>query len=111
MDYVDSNKYTAQIIGTNSRSYQRKFNGGKFCWTGSASNWQTLSSIDANIIDRVAASPQLYWRRKDGSAARLSGSSLVSINQPCTPGSRRIAVTDDRTLWDRLANGYLVRST
>ncbi|RAR15626.1 matrix metalloproteinase-19 isoform x2 [Stemphylium lycopersici] len=107
---VDNNKDTAQITGANGNLYQRHFDGGTFRWTGSASNWQAISNTDTNVVDIVAAADQLYSRRKDGWVARLSGSSWVSIQQPSAPGSKQIAVTDNRTLWNLLTNGYLVRS-
>ncbi|KAI4948783.1 hypothetical protein J4E86_008132 [Alternaria arbusti] len=107
---ADNNKDTAQITGANGNLYQRHYDGGTFHWTGSASNWQALSNTDSNVIEIVAAADQLYSRRKDGWVARLSGTSWLSIEQPSAPGSRQIAVTDDKTLWNLLTNGYLVRS-
>ena len=107
---VDNNKDTAQITGANGNLYQRHYDGGTFRWIGSASNWQAISNTDTNVVDIVAAADQLYSRRKDGWVARLSGSDWVSIEQPSAPGSKQIAVTDNKTLWNLLTNGYLVRS-
>jgi hypothetical protein len=107
---VDNNKDTAQIAGASGNLYQRHYDGGTFRWTGSVSSWQPLAGTDSNVIDIVAAADQLYSRRKDGWVARLSGSSWTSIEQPSAPGSKQIAVTDNKTLWNLLTNGYLVRS-
>jgi hypothetical protein len=107
---VDNNKDTVQIAGASGTLYQRHYDGGTFRWSGTASNWQPLTGTDSNIIDIVAAADQLYSRRRDGWIARLSGSSWVSIEQPSAPGSKQIAVTDNKTLWNLLTNGYLVRS-
>jgi hypothetical protein len=107
---VDNNKDTAQIAGATGVLYQRHYDGSTFRWTGSASNWQPLSGTDSNVIDIVAAADQIYSRRRDGWVARLSGSSWTSIEQPSAPGSKQIAVTDSKTLWNLLTNGYLVRS-
>ena len=106
---VDNYKETAQITGANGILYQRHYDGGTFRWTGTDSNWQSISPTDTSILDIHAASDQLYARRKDGSVVRLSGSTWLTIDQTA-PGSRQIAVSYDKTLWNMLANGDLVRS-
>ncbi|KAF1837511.1 hypothetical protein BDW02DRAFT_130474 [Decorospora gaudefroyi] len=107
---VDNNRDTAQVVGSSGTLYQRHHNGGTFRWTGRASNWQPLSGSDSNVVEIVAGADQLYCRRRDGWVARLTGSSWTSIEQPSAPGSRQIAVTDSKVLWNLLTNGYLVRS-
>ena len=110
---VDNNPDTVQIAGSSGYLYQRHADGGTFRWTGSGSNWQFIGTATENVIDIVAASDQLYSRRKDGWVSRWSGTgtSWLSIEQPSAQISKQIAVTDSKTLWNLLTNGYLVRST
>ncbi|KAF1946290.1 hypothetical protein EJ02DRAFT_394492 [Clathrospora elynae] len=107
---VDANKDTAQIAGSAGNLYQRHYDGSTYRWTGSASNWLPLGAPDTNVIDIVAASDQIYTRRKDGWIACWSGPNWSSIEQPSAQISRQIAVTDAKTLWNLLTNGYIVRS-
>lgn len=107
---VDNNKDTAQIAGAGGNLYQRHIDGSIYRYAGSGSNWQYIGASSDNIIDIVAAADQVYQRRKDGWIARWSGSGTTwnTIEQPRS--SKQIAITDDKTLWNLLTTGDLVRS-
>ncbi|KAF2636165.1 zincin [Massarina eburnea CBS 473.64] len=109
---VDNNKDTVQITGSNGYLYQRHADGSTYKYSGSGSDWQWIGGASDNVIDIVAASDQVYVRRKDGWIARWSGTGQqwTTIQQPSTPSSRQIAITDSKVLWVLLTNGDLVRS-
>jgi len=109
---VDNNKDTVQITGANGYLYQRHSDGSTYRYTGSGTNWQSIGTASDSVIDIVAAADQVYMRRKDGWVARWSGigQSWTSIQQPSSPSSQQIAVTDSRVLWNLLSNGYVARS-
>jgi len=109
---ADNNKDTAQITGSNGVLYQRHTDGSIYRLTALGTAWQNIQGISDGTIDIVAAADQIYQRRKDGWIARWSGSSTswTSIAQPSVSVSRQIAVTDQKTLWNLLSSGDVVRS-
>jgi hypothetical protein len=109
---VSNTATTAQITGANGYLYQRRSDGSTYKYSGSGSSWQAIGATSDNVIDIVAAADQVYARRKDGWIARWSGSgqSWTSIQQPSSPPSSQIAITDSKVLWNLLANGDIVRS-
>jgi hypothetical protein len=109
---VDNSKDTAQIAGATGLLYQRHSDGTIYRYAGTGSSWQSIGTVSNNATDIVAAADQIYARRKDGSLARWSGNGQIwtAIPQPTSPGSKQIAVTDSRILWNMLSNGDIVRS-
>ncbi|KAF2679304.1 hypothetical protein K458DRAFT_314456 [Lentithecium fluviatile CBS 122367] len=109
---VDNNKDTVQIAGANGYLYQRHADGSTYKYSGAGTNWQWIGAANDNVIDIVAAADQVYMRRKDGWIARWSGTAQTwtAIQQPSSPSSAQIAVTDSKTLWNLLSNGDIVRS-
>lgn len=116
---IDTNKDTVQICGATGSLYKRHADGSIYRWTGAGSSWQSLLSSSAGstststVIDITAVADQLYSRRKDGQISRWSPSSpfWITIPQPSTPPLPvQLAITDSKTLWTLLSNGYLVRS-
>jgi hypothetical protein len=107
---VDNNKDTVQIAGSSGNLYQRHLDGTVYRYTGTGSNWTPISSPSDNNLDIVTAADAVYLRRKDGWVARWSGSgtSWTTIEQPSL--SKQIAVTDEKTLWNLLTTGDVVRS-
>ncbi|KAF2013533.1 hypothetical protein BU24DRAFT_452403 [Aaosphaeria arxii CBS 175.79] len=108
---VDSNKDTAQIAGAGGNIYQRHTDGSVYRYSGTGSNWQYIGAPSDNVVDIVAASDQIYVRRKDGWVARWSGNGLIWTTIEKARNSKQIAVTDQKTIWNLLTNGDLVRST
>lgn len=117
---LDTNKNVAQIAGASGALYKRHVDGSVYLYTGAAlssPSWQLIGAASENVIDIVAAADQVYARRKDGWIVRWTGTASQqqpqpwsTIQQPSSPSSAQIAVTDSKTLWNLLANGDLVRS-
>ncbi|ORY19445.1 hypothetical protein BCR34DRAFT_595411 [Clohesyomyces aquaticus] len=107
---VDNNKDTVQIAGSSGNLFQRHYDGSVYQYTGTGSNWVTIAYASDNNLDIVSAAGSIYLRRKDGWVARWSGSGTTwnTIEQPAM--SRQIAVTDQKTLWNLLNTGDVVRS-
>ncbi|KAF2281286.1 uncharacterized protein EI97DRAFT_454492 [Westerdykella ornata] len=107
---VDNNRDTVQISGAGGNLYQRHADGSIYRYSGSGTQWQYIGAPSDNVADIVAASDQIYQRRKDGWIARWTGSGTqwTTIEQPRS--SKQIAVTDNRTIWNLLTTGDLVRS-
>jgi len=109
---ADNNKDTTQIAGSNGVLYQRHTDGSIYRLTAPGATWQNIQGISDSTVDIVAAADQIYQRRKDGWIARWSGTGTTwtSIAQPSVSISRQIAVTDQKTLWNLLSSGNVVRS-
>lgn len=109
---IDNYSGTVQIAGSNGRVYQRHSDGSTWLWGGPGQSWAFIGAASENVIDIVAVADQLYSRRKDGWVTRYSGSgsSWVTIEQPTASISKQIAITDEKTLWNLLTTGDLVRS-
>ncbi|KAF2869464.1 hypothetical protein BDV95DRAFT_609009 [Massariosphaeria phaeospora] len=110
---VDNNKDTVQITGgSGGNLFQRHGDGSSYRYTGSGTNWQYIGAASDNVMEIVAAADQIYQRRRDGWVARWSGSGTTwtTIEQPSPQLSKQIAVTDSKTLYNLLSNGYIVRS-
>ncbi|KAF2705417.1 hypothetical protein K504DRAFT_537468 [Pleomassaria siparia CBS 279.74] len=109
---VDNNKDTAQITGANGVLYQRHTDGSIYRYATQGAAWQNIGGPSESTIDIVAAADQIYQRRKDGWVARWSGTgqTWTAIEQPSAQISKQIAVTDNKTLWNLLSSGDVVRS-
>ena len=108
---IDSNKDTVQIAGAGGNIYQRHSDGSVYRYSGSGSNWQYIGAASENVVDIVAAADQIYVRRKDGWVARWTGSGQSWVTIEKARNSKQIAVTDQKTIWNLLTNGDLVRTS